>query len=279
MKVNKTVKTLLIAGCLSAMLCSTAFAATSQELGDAISKSGVTVTGEMAYGVGGKTDGNQGTDQDVTVKASDGQTYYMTSAQADALKSQVEKQAQANQAAADAQKTSTTDVKNQISGDASVINNTFGKANLEAAGTALSGFSGWIQLMTGILATLAIIGTTLFTAVDVCYLAFPVMQGKMNEAANNGGSMSGTTRNGEAKFKLVTDDAVEAYQEAHGGGGANGQGGGGGNQWVIYLKKRAFAFIFLAIIIFILLTGKISFIIEIALKAVDGIIQQLGNMA
>ena len=279
MKVNKTVKTLLIAGCLSAMLCSTAFAATSQELGDAISKSGVTVTGEMAYGVGGKTDGNQGTDQDVTVKASDGQTYYMTSAQADALKSQIEKQAQANQAAADAQKTSTTDVKNQISGDASVINNTFGKANLEAAGTALSGFSGWIQLMTGILATLAIIGTTLFTAVDVCYLAFPVMQGKMNEAANNGGSMSGTTRNGEAKFKLVTDDAVEAYQEAHGGGGANGQGGGGGNQWVIYLKKRAFAFIFLAIIIFILLTGKISFIIEIALKAVDGIIQQLGNMA
>lgn len=279
MKVNKTVKTLLIAGCLSAMLCSTAFAATSQELGDAISKSGVTVTGEMAYGVGGKTDGNQGTDQDVTVKASDGQTYYMTSAQADALKSQIEKQAQANQAAADAQKTSTTDVKNQISGDASVINNTFGKANLEAAGTALSGFSGWIQLMTGILATLAIIGTTLFTAVDVCYLAFPVMQGKMNEAANNGGSMSGTTRNGEAKFKFVTDDAVEAYQEAHGGGGANGQGGGGGNQWVIYLKKRAFAFIFLAIIIFILLTGKISFIIEIALKAVDGIIQQLGNMA
>lgn len=279
MKVNKTVKTLLIAGCLSAMLCSTAFAATSQELGDAISKSGVTVTGEMAYGVGGKTDGNQGTDQDVTVKASDGQTYYMTSVQADALKSQIEKQAQANQAAADAQKTSTTDVKNQISGDASVINNTFGKANLEAAGTALSGFSGWIQLMTGILATLAIIGTTLFTAVDVCYLAFPVMQGKMNEAANNGGSMSGTTRNGEAKFKLVTDDAVEAYQEAHGGGGANGQGGGGGNQWVIYLKKRAFAFIFLAIIIFILLTGKISFIIEIALKAVDGIIQQLGNMA
>lgn len=278
MKVNKTVKTLLIAGCLSAMLCSTAFAATSQELGDAISKSGVTVTGEMAYGVGGKTDGNQGTDQDVTVKASDGQTYYMTSAQADALKSQVEKQAQANQAAADAQKTSTTDVKNQISGDASVINNTFGKANLEAAGTALSGFSGWIQLMTGILATLAIIGTTLFTAVDVCYLAFPVMQGKMNEVANNGGSMSGTTRNGEAKFKLVTDDAVEAYQEAH-GGGVNGQGGGGGNQWVIYLKKRAFAFIFLAIIIFILLTGKISFIIEIALKAVDGIIQQLGNMA
>lgn len=279
MKVNKTVKTLLITGCLSAMLCSTAFAATSQELGDAISKSGVTVTGEMAYGVGGKTDGNQGTDQDVTVKTSDGQTYYMTSAQADALKSQVEKQAQANQAAADAQKTSTTDVKNQISGDASVINNTFGKANLEAAGTALSGFSGWIQLMTGILATLAIIGTTLFTAVDVCYLAFPVMQGKMNEVANNGGSMSGTTRNGEAKFKLVTDDAVEAYQEAHGGGGVNGQGGGGGNQWVIYLKKRAFAFIFLAIIIFILLTGKISFIIEIALKAVDGIIQQLGNMA
>lgn len=279
MKVNKTVKTLLIAGCLSAMLCSTAFAATSQELGDAISKSGVTVTGKMASEVGGNTDGNQGTDQDVTVKASDGLTYYMTSAQADALKSQVEKQAQANQAAADAQKTSTTDVKNQISGDASVINNTFGKANLEAAGTALSGFSGWIQLMTGILATLAIIGTTLFTAVDVCYLAFPVMQGKMNEAANNGGSMSGTTRNGEAKFKFVTDDAVEAYQEAHGGGGVNGQGGGGGNQWVIYLKKRAFAFIFLAIIIFILLTGKISFIIEIALKAVDGIIQQLGNMA
>lgn len=278
MRINKTVKTLLIAGCLSAMLCSTAFAATSQELGDAISKSGVTVTGDMAYNVGGRTFGNQSSDQDVTVKVSDGTMYYMTSGQADTLKGQIEKQAESNQAAADAEKKTTTDVKNQISGDASVINSTFGKANLEAAGTALSGFSGWIQLMTGILATLAIIGTTLFTAVDICYLAFPVMQGKMNEAGNSGGAMSGTTRNGEAKFKLVTDDAVEAYQEAHGGGGANGQGGGG-NQWVIYLKKRAFAFIFLAIIIFILLTGKISFIIEIALKAVDGIIQQLGNMA
>lgn len=278
MRLNKTVKTMLIAGCLSALLSATAFAATSQELGDAISKSGVTVTADMAYGVGGKTDGNQGTDQDVTVTASDGNTYYMTSAQADKLKGQIESQAKANQEAADAEKKTTTDVKNQISGDASVINKTFGKADLNAAGTALSGFSSWIQLMTGILATLAIIGTTLFTAVDVCYLAFPVMQGKMNEAGNSGGAMSGTTKNGEAKFKFVTDDAVEAYQEAH-GGGANGQGGGGGNQWVIYLKKRAFAFIFLAIIIFILLTGKISFIIEIALKAVDGIINQLGNMA
>lgn len=278
MRINKTVKTVLIAGCLSAMLSVTAFAATSQELGDAISKSGVTVTADMAYGVGGKTDGNQGSDQDVTVTASDGNTYYMTSAQADKLKGQIESQAKANQEAADAEKKTTTDVKNQISGDASVINKTFGKADLNAAGTALSGFSSWIQLMTGILATLAIIGTTLFTAVDVCYLAFPVMQGKMNEAGNSGGAMSGTTKNGEAKFKFVTDDAVEAYQEAH-GGGANGQGGGGGNQWVIYLKKRAFAFIFLAIIIFILLTGKISFIIEIALKAVDGIINQLGNMA
>lgn len=278
MRINKTVKTVLIAGCLSAMLSVTAFAATSQELGDAISKSGVTVTADMAYGVGGKTDGNQGSDQDVTVTASDGNTYYMTSAQADKLKGQIESQAKANQEAADAEKKTTTDVKNQISGDASVINKTFGKADLNAAGTALSGFSSWIQLMTGILATLAIIGTTLFTAVDICYLAFPVMQGKMNEAGNSGGAMSGTTKNGEAKFKFVTDDAVEAYQEAH-GGGANGQGGGGGNQWVIYLKKRAFAFIFLAIIIFILLTGKISFIIEIALKAVDGIINQLGNMA
>lgn len=278
MRLNKTVKTVLIAGCLSAMLSMTALAATSQELGDAISKSGVTVTADMAYGVGGKTDGNQGSDQDVTVTASDGNTYYMTSAQADKLKGQIESQAKANQEAADAEKKTTTDVKNQISGDASVINKTFGKADLNAAGTALSGFSSWIQLMTGILATLAIIGTTLFTAVDVCYLAFPVMQGKMNEAGNSGGAMSGTTKNGEAKFKFVTDDAVEAYQEAH-GGGANGQGGGGGNQWVIYLKKRAFAFIFLAIIIFILLTGKISFIIEIALKAVDGIINQLGNMA
>lgn len=278
MRINKTVKTVLIASCLSAMLSVTAFAATSQELGDAISKSGVTVTADMAYGVGGKTDGNQGSDQDVTVTASDGNTYYMTSAQADKLKGQIESQAKANQEAADAEKKTTTDVKNQISGDASVINKTFGKADLNAAGTALSGFSSWIQLMTGILATLAIIGTTLFTAVDICYLAFPVMQGKMNEAGNSGGAMSGTTKNGEAKFKFVTDDAVEAYQEAH-GGGANGQGGGGGNQWVIYLKKRAFAFIFLAIIIFILLTGKISFIIEIALKAVDGIINQLGNMA
>lgn len=273
MKVNKTVKTLLIAGCLSAMLCSTAFAATQ----DDVAKIESQVTDDMVTNAGGKIAGTASSDQQIRIQVGNN-TYYMTEAQAGNLVDAANTKAAADKAAADAEKKTTTDVKNQISGDASVINSTFGKANLEAAGTALSGFSGWIQLMTGILATLAIIGTTLFTAVDICYLAFPVMQGKMNEAGNSGGAMSGTTRNGEAKFKLVTDDAVEAYQEAHGGGGANGQGGGG-NQWVIYLKKRAFAFIFLAIIIFILLTGKISFIIEIALKAVDGIIQQLGNMA
>lgn len=274
MRINKTVKTIVIAGCLSAMLCGTALAATQAD----VSKIASQVTDDMVTAAGGKIAGTASTDQQIKIQVGNN-TYYMTEAEAGNLVDAANDKAAADQAAADAQKTSTTDVKQQITGDASVINSTFGKANLEAAGTALSGFSGWIQLMTGILATLAIIGTTLFTAVDVCYLAFPVMQGKMNEAANSGGSMSGTTRNGEAKFKLVTDDAVEAYQEAHGGGGANGQGGGGGNQWVIYLKKRAFAFIFLAIIIFILLTGKISFIIEIALKAVDGIIQQLGNMA
>lgn len=145
------------------------------------------------------------------------------------------------------------------------------KPDLQGGSDALSGFSRVISLLTGILATLAVIGTTIFTACDICYIGFPFLHAKMEKAGSSGGTMSAESKSGKGtKFALVTDDAISAYEDAQ---------KNGGSPWGLYLKKRIVTFIMLAIIIYILLTGNITIIIKIALNLVGGIVDQLNKFA
>lgn len=277
MKVKKAIKAFVVACCLSVAFSLTAFAATETEISTAIKEAqdGGATDAEIEQAL--KNSSNPAVvagSNTLTVKIGNN-TFYIAPGESDAVKNAIEGLKTNNTATNNA--TTVTTVQNQLKDQTNGLGSLFKEANLAGAAQSLEGFTPWIQLATGVLAALAILGTTLFTAVDVCYLAFPVMQGKMNDAANSGGAMSGRTKSGDAKFKLVTDDAVEAYQEAH-GGGANGQGGGG-NQWTLYLKKRAVAFIFTAVIIFVLLTGQVQIFIDLALKLVSGIIAQLQTLA
>lgn len=161
----------------------------------------------------------------------------------------------------------TQEVKKNIS---TQLGGLFKPADLTGAATTLASFVGPLTLFTGILATVAILGLSLFTACDVIYLSFPIAHAKMDSAGAGGGMMGGSTKDGGTKFRLVTDDAVQVYEETS---------KDGRSPWMPYLKRRGLTFILMAIIIYILLTGKITLIIDISLNLVQGIIDSLSKLA
>lgn len=147
------------------------------------------------------------------------------------------------------------------------------KADTEGAARLLSGFTSILNLAIGVIVTLITLGMALYSAFDIGYIAFPVFRVKCEEAKMTGGNnvYTKTTANGETKLRFVTDDAQYAIKQ--------GSVESGANPWTIYFKKRIISYIMLAIILFILLTGNISLITNIALKMVSGIMDVLGGLA
>lgn len=144
-------------------------------------------------------------------------------------------------------------------------------ADTEGAIAALSGFTPLISLLIGVLVTLITVGMTIFSALDIAYIAFPVIRNKGEEAKANGGYGTKVTANGDVKLTWVTDDAQYAVKE--------GTIGSGKSPWAIYFKRRVMSYIMLAIILFILMTGNIHLITGIALNLVSGIINVLSGLA
>ena len=113
---------------------------------------------------------------------------------------------------------------------------------------------------------------TLFTAFDIAYIAFPVFRNKCEEQKMNGtGYNVKKDSNGNVSLRFVTDDAQYAVSE---GTIENGK-----SPWGIYFRKRIMSYVLLAIVLFILLTGNISLITNIALNIVSGIMNVLSGLA
>ena len=144
-------------------------------------------------------------------------------------------------------------------------------ADTQGAAALMSGFAPIISLVLGILVTMITIGMTIFSAFDIAYIAFPVFRNKCEDSKMNGGAMAKKTSNGDSKLRFVTDDAQYAVQQ--------GSVESGKSPWAIYFGKRVMSYILLAIILFILLTGNISLITNIALKIVSGIMDVLSGLA
>lgn len=145
-------------------------------------------------------------------------------------------------------------------------------ADTSGATAMLEGFSPIISLVLGIIVTLITIGMTVFSAFDIAYIAFPVFRNKCEDAKQNGsGAMVKTTGNGGTKLRFVTDEAQQAVNE--------GSVESGKSPWGIYFKKRVMSYILLAIILFILMTGNITLITNIAIRVVGGIMNVLGGLA
>lgn len=145
-------------------------------------------------------------------------------------------------------------------------------ADTAGATALLSGFAPIISLVVGVIVVLVTMGMTLFTAFDIAYIAFPVFRNKCEEQKMNGtGYNVKKDSNGNVSLRFVTDDAQYAVSE---GTIENGK-----SPWGIYFRKRIMSYVLLAIVLFILLTGNISLITNIALNIVSGIMNVLSGLA
>ena len=145
-------------------------------------------------------------------------------------------------------------------------------ADTAGATALLSGFAPIISLVVGVIVVLVTMGMTLFTAFDIAYIAFPVFRNTWEEQKMNGtGYNVKKDSNGNVSLRFVTDDAQYAVSE---GTIENGK-----SPWGIYFRKRIMSYVLLAIVLFILLTGNISLITNIALNIVSGIMNVLSGLA
>jgi len=111
------------------------------------------------------------------------------------------------------------------------------------------------------IAILTLIG--LFTAVDIFYLVVPPLHTALEEGAAAKGQ---TDKNGNPKPRIVSKDACDAYNE-----GTENQK----NVIITYLKKRIVAYIAVAVVVFLLLTGQMSKIITTVLSLISGVLESV----
>lgn len=147
-------------------------------------------------------------------------------------------------------------------------------ADTQTATTILSGFTGIVSTILGLMVVLITVGMTIFSAFDLCYIAFPVFRNKCEDAKQTGqGIMASNKVNkstGETQLRFVSDDAQYSVVAAD-------TVQSGKNPFVIYFGKRLISYIVLAILLFILLTGNISVFTSLALRVVSGILELIAN--
>lgn len=156
--------------------------------------------------------------------------------------------------------TVTEDVTNMM-GDLKI------SADIVSASKTLEGFTPFINLILGLAVVVITSFMTVFTAIDICYIVFPVFRSKLEDSAQSGGINAKKTADGGTKMRFVTDEAVYAVSQATTNPGVNAMS--------IYFGKRVVSYIILTVMLFILLTDNISLITNIALKAVSGILSIL----
>lgn len=132
-------------------------------------------------------------------------------------------------------------------------------ADLGAAQGTLEPIIEIVNTAIGILATAILILVGLFTAIDILYLEVPAFHASMDQKGMEKGQ---TNKSGGPKAKIVSEDASQAYQEAQ---------ETGKNPMIVYLKKRIVAYVAVAIVLYMLLSGNLSLIIEVILKMLNGV--------
>lgn len=271
---NKKIKTLIVASMMTLAMTISAFAATSSQLES--SATAAVNAGAGTSAVLTIITNNCVTDQSqLTVEGSDkiisfefnGVKYYLLASESNDLKTELDEAAESSENIIASQKSDAQSASEKLH---TGLSNFDIEADLDKATIALSGFKDIISLLMGIGATVAILGLGLFTACDVCYLSIPVLHSKMDSAGSGGGKMASQSKEGGTKFALITDDAVFAYNKAN-----EEQK----QPWGLYLKRRSITFFMMAIVIYILMTGQITILVDLALNLTSGIIDQLVDLA
>ena len=133
------------------------------------------------------------------------------------------------------------------------------KADISAAAGTLAPIIEIVNTVIGILATAILILVGLFTAIDILYLEVPALHESMDGKAMEKGQ---SNKSGGVKPKIVSEDASNAYKEAT---------EQGKNVLITYLKKRVVAYVAVAIVLYMLLSGNLSLIVEVVLKMLNGV--------
>lgn len=144
-------------------------------------------------------------------------------------------------------------------------------ADVQTGAKILSGFSGLVSMVLGLMVVLISLGMTVFSACDLAYIAFPVFRNKCEDMKQSGSKIGTKTgSNGETKLRFVTDEAQYAVNAAE-------TTESGKNPFVIYFSKRILSYIILAILLFILLTGRITVFTDLGVKLADGIVNLIAD--
>jgi hypothetical protein len=136
-----------------------------------------------------------------------------------------------------------------------------------AAMGLLSGIMPALNVVLGLMVVVISIGMSVFSALDIIYLAFPAFRLMVDNSIEQGGKGTRTTKDGTVTSRWVTQDAILAAQDAE---------NTNGSPWGPYFKRRVLAYVFLAIILFILLTGNIFSITTLVTNALQGLFNSLG---
>jgi hypothetical protein len=142
------------------------------------------------------------------------------------------------------------------------------KANTTKAYDLLGGFIPAIQTLLGILVVLITVGTTIFTGLDVAYIAFPTFRNKCEDQKASGSGVFASpnkSAGGETKLRFISDEAQYAVNQAQ-------TLETGKNPLIIYFSKRVVAYMVLAVVLFIFLTGRVTVFTDLALNVVSGVI-------
>ena len=138
------------------------------------------------------------------------------------------------------------------------------KPDMDTASQALSGFGGVISVAVGVIIAIITLLTVLITTCDICYITLPVFRETQDTAGKNGSGFNAIVN------RLISNEARYCVKECSVDSGKNPLG--------MYLGKRVFAYILLALALFILLTGNIAVIINIVLTGVAGIADALKTL-
>jgi len=168
------------------------------------------------------------------------------------------------------QKETSDNITEQIKGLDGALNI---KPDISRATDTVSGFIPMLNFILGIIIAFITTATTIFTGLDICWLVFPVFRGKCEnmKQAGKGVDKSRTEKSGETKLIFISDEAEYALNAAE-------TTQTGKNPVIIYGRKRAVAIVATTVVLFILCTGNISVVTNIALKAASGIINLIGEI-
>lgn len=140
-------------------------------------------------------------------------------------------------------------------------------ADLEGGGEWLSDEAKeLIQKIMGFVTILALSAVGIFTAVDVMFLVVPPLHTALEEKAAAQGT---TDKAGNPKPRIVSTDASMAWHDA---------AETGKNVLIIYLKKRLVAYIAIAIVAYMLLSGNLTMIISLVLKLIKGALDSISGI-